>query len=251
MDSGVLGMGAVAWTDAWNAATPETALRFPIDAARLLELLRGLPVSRALLADLQRAAAADHTVDLLVSSDRQVAEIATGSGHYVLTLAARNTVLAALVGPSPSEPAPARAAAAPGADRPGSTPAASAPSRPAPAPGVLWQSPSALARDQVPSVSLALPWLGPGAYLEVGPDGSGTASGDGQDPAVRCARLHLQLPNLGRFDADIRVCGSTVAVLIDCADRAAVQPRLAELQRGLSAQGLISAHVGIGPSREP
>jgi hypothetical protein len=29
-----------------------------------------------------------------------------------------------------------------------------------------------------------------------------------------------------------------------------VQPRLAELRLGLTAQGLISAHVGMGP-REP
>jgi hypothetical protein len=251
MDSSVLGMGAVAWSDAWNAATPDAVLRLPVDAARLLELLRGLPVSRALLTDLQRAAAAGHTVDLLVSSDRQVAEIATGSGHYVLTVPARNAVLDALIGRSSPEPASPRSTAAPQADRPGSTPEASTPLRQPPAPGVLWQPPSAFTRGQAQSEPLALPWLGPGAYLEVDPNASGTASADGgSDTAVRCARLHLQLPRLGRFDADIRVCGSTVAVLVDCADHAAVQPRLAELQLGLTTQGLISAHVGLGP-REP
>ena len=252
MDSAVLGLGAVAWTDAWNSAAPEAGLRLPVDPARLLELLRGMPVSRALLSDLQRAATAGHSVDLIVSPDRQVAEIATGSGHYVLTQAARNAVLAALVGRRPTEPVSNRPAPVPGDERSASTPEGSAPSRPPPAPGVLWQSPSASARDRAPAESIALPWLNPTACLEVGPDASRTASGgDTPEPAVRCARLHLELPHLGRFDADIRVCGSTVAVVVGCADPGAVRPRLAELQRALSAQGLVSAHVGMEPARGP
>jgi hypothetical protein len=251
MDSGVLGMGAVAWTEAWNSAAPESGLRLPVDPARLLELLRGMPVSRALLADLQRAAAAGHSVDLIVSPDHQIAEISTGSGHYVLTQAARNTVLAALVARPPSEPGSNRPAPMAGDERSAAAPAGSAPSRRAPAGGVLWESPSAPARDRAAPESIALPWLGPAARLEVGPDGSGTASGAGQEPAVRCARLHLELPHLGRFDADIRVCGSTVAVRVGCADPGVAQPRLGELQRALSAQGLVSAHVGMEPSRGP
>jgi len=249
MDSGVLGLGAVAWTDAWNSAAPETGLRLPVDPARLLELLRGMPVSRALLSDLQRAASAGHTVELIVSPDHQIAEIATGAGHYVLTQAARNAVLAALVGRLPAPPASNRPG--PGADRSASIPEGLEHSRPC-APGVLWASPSVSARDRAPFESIALPWLGPSAYLEVAPDGSGTTpGGDGQEPAMRCARLHLELPHLGRFDAEIRVCGSTVAVLVGCADPAIVQPRLSELQRALSAQGLVSAHVGLGPAPGP
>jgi hypothetical protein len=252
MDSGVLGMGAVAWTEAWNSAAPESGLRLPVDPARLLELLRGMPVSRALLADLQRAASAGHSVDLIVSPDHQIAEISTGSGHYVLTQAARNTVLAALVARPPSEAGSTRPAPVAGDGRSAPMPEGSAPSRRPPASGVLWESPSASVRDRAPSESIALPWLGPAAHLEVGPDGSGTTSESaGQEPAMRCARLHLELPHLGRFDADIRVCGSTVAVLVGCADPGAVQPRLGELQRALSAQGLVSAHVGMEPSRGP
>ena len=246
MDSGVLGLGAVAWRDAWNAAAPEPALRFPVDPERLLALLRDMPVARALLSDLQRAAAAGRTVEVIVSPDRQVAEVASGSGHYVLTAAARDSVLAELIGRSHVGSASNRAPIGP--PRESSTPAAAAnaPSR-APA-GILWEAPTAAARDGAPSETIPLPWLGSAAYLEVRHDGANGAGQADEATRVYCATLHLQLPQLGCFDAHIRVCGSTVAVSIECARGTDVEARLAELQQRLSAQGLVSAHVGMARS---
>jgi len=243
MDSGVVGLTAVAWSDAWNAAMPEQGLRLVVDPARLLELLRGMPVARALLSDLQRAASKGRSVELIVSPDRQVAEIATGSGHYLLMQAARNSVLAALVARPPAGVAASRALSAPAHD--GAAPSAdSVEHAPAPPPGILWESPSA-AREQAPSELVAFPWLGHQATLEVRHDGGGGGSDPEQRSEVICATLRLQLPQLGRFDAHIRVCGSTVAVSIDCASATDFEPQLADLQQRLSAQGLVSAHVGI------
>jgi len=250
MDSGIVGLSAVAWTDAWNAAALEAGLRLPVDPARLLDLLRGMPVARALLSDLQQAVSAGHTVELIVSPDRQVAEIATGSGHYVLTAAARDSVLATLVARPQAAPTSNPERALPGVPGkaqagPGSTVLSKAP----PAPGVLWQAPTAASRERVPSEAIALPWLGPNAYLEVRRDGArGRPAGDPQAD-VRCATLHLELPQLGRFDAEIRMCGSTVAVSIDCSNPAHVEPRILALQQRLSAQGLVAAHVGMASAR--
>jgi hypothetical protein len=247
MDSGVLGLGAVTWSDAWNPAAPEPGLRLSVDPARLLELLRGMPVARALLSDLQRACLAGRSVELIVSPDRQVAEIATGSGHYVLTVAARNSVLAALVGRSQTEALPNRMAAASVHDGAGADPAL--PQRTPPAPGILWEAPTAAAREPAVSESIALPWLGPAAYLEVRRDGARGASSPEAQSDVYCATLHLQLPELGHFDAHIRVCGSAVAVWIDCGGATDLEPQLGALQRRLSACGLVSAHVGMAPAR--
>jgi len=250
MDSGVLGLGAVAWSEAWHAAAPEAGLRLSVDPVRVLELLRGMPVARALLSDLQRAASAGRSVELIVSPDRQIAEIATGSSHYVLTAAARNSVLTALIGKSQAEPTPNRAAPASGADPRDTNPGGTAPSR-ASAPGILWQAPTAAARDRTPFESIALPWLDPAARLEVRREGGRSAASPEDESAVVCATLHLQLPQLGRFDAHIRVCGNAVAVSIDCAAGADVEPQLAALQQRLSACGLVSAHVGMAPGRNP
>ena len=250
MDSGVLGLGAVAWSEAWHAAAPEAGLRLSVDPVRVLELLRGMPVARALLSDLQRAASAGRSVELIVSPDRQIAEIATGSRHYVLTAAARNSVLTALIGKSQAEPTPNRAAPASGADPRDTNPGGTAPSR-ASAPGILWQAPTAAARDRTPFESIALPWLDPAARLEVRREGGRSAASPEDESAVVCATLHLQLPQLGRFDAHIRVCGNAVAVSIDCAAAADVEPQLAALQQRLSACGLVSAHVGMAPGRNP
>ncbi len=250
MDSGVLGLGAVAWSDAWHAAAPEAGLRLSVDPVRVLELLRGMPVARALLSDLQRAASAGRSVELIVSPDRQIAEIATGSSHYVLTAAARNSVLTALIGKSQAEPTPNRAAPASGADPRDTNPGGTAPSR-ASAPGILWQAPTAAARDRTPFESIALPWLDPAARLEVRREGGRSAASPEDESAVVCATLHLQLPQLGRFAAHIRVCGNAVAVSIDCAAAADVEPQLAALQQRLSACGLVSAHVGMAPGRNP
>ncbi len=250
MDSGVLGLGAVAWSDAWHAAAPEAGLRLSVDPVRVLELLRGMPVARALLSDLQRAASAGRSVELIVSPDRQIAEIATGSSHYVLTAAARNSVLTALIGKSQAEPTPNRAAPASGADPRDTNPGGTAPSR-ASAPGILWQAPTAAARDRTPFESIALPWLDPAARLEVRREGGRSAASPEDESAVVCATLHLQLPQLGRFDAHIRVCGNAVAVSIDCAAAPDVEPQLAALQQRLSACGLVSAHVGMAPGRNP
>jgi hypothetical protein len=246
MDSGVLGLGAVAWRDAWSAAAPEPALRLPVDPERLLALLRDMPVARALLSDLQRAAAAGRSVEVIVSLDRQVAEVATGSGHYVLTAAARDSVLAELIGRSHVGAASNRAPIGSPRENAAPAPATSAPTR-APG-GVLWEAPTAAARDAAPSETVALPWLGPAAYLEVQRDGAKGAGEADDATRVYCATLHLQLPQLGRFDAHIRVCGSTVAVSIECGRGTDVEPRLAELQQRLSAQGLVSAHVGMARS---
>ena len=250
MDSGVLGLGAVAWSEAWHAAAPEAGLRLSVDPVRVLELLRGMPVARALLSDLQRAASAGRSVELIVSPDRQIAEIATGSSHYVLTAAARNSVLTALIGKSQAEPTPNRAAPASGADPRDTNPGGTAPSR-ASAPGILWQAPTAAARDRTPFESIALPWLDPAARLEVRREGGRSAASPEDESAVVCATLHLQLPQLGRFDAHIRVCGNAVAVSIDCAAGADVEPQLAALRQRLSACGLVSAHVGMAPGRNP
>jgi hypothetical protein len=246
MDSGVLGLGAVAWRDAWNASAPEPALRLPVDPERLLALLRGLPVARALLSDLQRAAAAGRSVELIVSPDRQIAEIATGSGHYVLTTAARDSVLAELIGRSQTGAAANRAAVASLRANAGPGASASAPSR-APA-GILWEAPTAAPRDGMPSETIALPWFGPAAYLEVRRDGTGGAAEADEAAGVYSATLHLHLSQLGPFDAHIRLCGSTVAVSIECARGADIEPRLTELKERLSAQGLVSAHVGMARS---
>jgi hypothetical protein len=247
MDSGVVGLTAVAWSDAWNAAAPEQGLRLTVDPARLLELLRGMPVARALLSDLQRAVSTGRSVELIVSPDRQVAEIAAGSGHYLLTPAARNSVLAALVARPQAAAIAARAPSAPahGGDDSGADAVEHAP---APPPGILWESPSA-ARERAPSELIALPWLGQAATLEVRRDGAGGGSGAEARSEVVDATLHLQLPRLGRFDAHIRVCGHAVAVSIDCASTNEVEPQLAALQQRLSAQGLVSAHVGLAPAR--
>jgi len=244
MDYGILGLGAVAWTDAWNAAAPEPGLHLSVDPARLLELLRGMPVARALLTNLQRAATAGRSVELIVSPDRQIAEIATGSTHYVLTAPARNSVLAALLDRPQTGPVSNAQPAAPAAREAAPPPRAA----PAPAPGILWESP-ALARDRAPSESIALPWLGPAAYLEVRRDGGGSGTSQEQQSAVSCATLHLHLPQLGRFDAQVRVCGSTVAVSVACAAAGLVEARLTDLERHLSAQGLLPAHVGVEPAR--
>jgi hypothetical protein len=250
MDSGVLGLGAVAWAEAWNAAGPEPGLRLSVDPARLLELLRGLPVARALLQDLQRAAGAGRSVEVLVSPDHQVAEIATGSSHYVLTVAARNSVLAALLGTGRAEAMSGRAG--PGsAHDPAAVAGAIGLSRgPPAASGILWEAPTAVARDRAPSESLALPWLGPAAYLEVRRDGARAGAAHEPQPAVTSATLHLELPHLGPFDAHIRVCGSAVAVSIDCPGAADVEARLGALQQRLSDRGLVSAHVGMASSRD-
>jgi hypothetical protein len=250
MDSGVLGLSAVAWTDAWNAAALEAGLRLPVDPARLLDLLRGMPVARALLSDLQQAVSAGRSVELIVSPDRQVAEIATGSGHYVLTAAARDSVLTALVGrPQAASISNPEAAPRGALDKSQAGPASTVLFKAPPAPGVLWEAPTAAARERAPSEAIALPWLGPNAYLEVRRDGArGRPAGDAQAD-VRCATLHLELPRLGRFDAEIRMCGSTVAVSIDCSNPAHVEPGIVALQQRLSAQGLVAAHVGMASAR--
>ena len=246
MDSGVLGLGAVAWRDAWNAAAPEPALRLPVDPERLLALLRDMPVARALLSDLQRAAAVGRSVEVIVSADRQVAEVATGSGHYVLTAAARDSVLAELIGRPHAGSGLNRAPI--GSPRESAAPAGAA-SGPGKAPaGILWEAPTAAPRNAAPSETVALPWLGPAAYLEVRRDGANGAGEADEATRVYCATLHLHLSQLGRFDAHIRVCGSTVAVSIESVQESVIEPRLAELQQRLSAQGLVSAHVGMARS---
>lgn len=251
MDSGVLGLGAVAWTDAWNAAAPEAVLRLAVDPARLLELLRGVPASRALLSDLQRLVPTGRTVELLVSADRQVAEIATGTSHHVLTVAARNAVLAVLVGPlradAPRQPAqaPSSEAAAGARLEPARRDAAAA--------GILWQSPTATAAQQSnPVLALALPWLGPDAHLQITRDGAGQGGSDqAEDTRVFIATLCLHLPRLGTLAARIRVCGSAVAVSIECEDPGRLAPELSMLSRSLSDRGLVSAYVGAVPKAAP
>jgi len=255
MDSGVLGLGPVTWTDGWNAPGSESGLRLPVDPARLLEVLRGVPVARALLTDLQRAVSAGRSVELIVSADHQVAEIATGSAHYVLTQAARNAVLAALVSRAPlpvslREPS-SSSQSSPNHPASGSTQEPVVTSRPPPS-GVLWEAPTA-SRERAPLEVIALPWLGPAAYLEVQRDRAGGASGPQPQSEVASARLHLQLPQLGPFDAHIRVCGSAVAVSVECAGAPRLDAQLAALQQRLQAQGLVSAHVsahvGMAPAR--
>ena len=247
MDSGVLGLGAAAWAEAWSAASPEPGLRMPVDPARLLDLLRGLPIARTLLSDLQRAAAAGRTVELFVSPDRQVVEVSTGSGHYVLTVPARNSVLAALLGRSLPAPAPGRGASVSAQDR-GGADGGIEPSRPPPAPGILWEAPKAALAERLPAESVPLPWLGPGARLEVRREKAGNGSSAQAGSEVACATLRLQLPQLGRFDAHIRLCGSAVAVSVDCDSASALEQHLATLQQRLVACGLASAHVGLLPA---
>jgi hypothetical protein len=246
MDSGVLGLAAVTWNDAWNATASESGLRLPVEPARLLELLRGLPVARALLADLQRAVSTGRSVELIVSPDHQVAEIATGSGHHVLTQAARNAVLAALLVRSQAPASSREGSRQDALERSGASAEAVATSRPRP-PGILWEVPSA-PRQRPPLETIALPWLGPSAYLEVQGDHSGGSAPQPQSE-VTIARLHLQLPQLGTFDAAIRVCGSAVAVSVDCAGANDLQAQLAVLQQRLQARGLVSAHVGPASQR--
>jgi hypothetical protein len=120
-------------------------------------------------------------------------------------------------------------------------------SRPAPT-GILWQVPSS-SRERVPLETIALPWLGPAAYLEVQRDRSGGRSDPQPQSEVAFARLHLELPELGRFDAAIRVCGNAVAVSIDCAGVEGLDAQLSDLQQRLQARGLQSAHVGMAPQR--
>jgi hypothetical protein len=210
-----------------------------MDPARLLEILRGLPASRALLADLQRAASTGRAVQVTVSPDRQIAEIATGSGHYVLTQAARNLVLAELIGRSPV--GAARTLPPPAADGGKANPGSG--TRSPPASGILWESPSTGSRHALPAESIALPWLGPNANLKIGRDGSGAASAE-PGAVVYCATVRLELPQLGPFAAHIRLCGSTVAVSIECDDPARFQSHLAALGQALAGRGLVSAHLG-------
>jgi hypothetical protein len=242
MDSGIHGLGAVAWTNAWNSAAPEAALRVPVDPSRLLDLLRGLPVARALLSDLQEAQSAGRSVELIVSPDRQVAEIATGTGHYLLTAAARNSVLAAFLGRLQGALAAGPSAAAP--ERPDAQAPAEA-SRAAPSSGVLWESPTLANRAHLPTEAIALPWLGGDASLEVRRDRAGSRPDSEPESLVHHATLHLQLPAMGRFDVEIRLCGNTVAVSVDCSDCDRIEPHLAALQQRLSAQGLTAVHVGL------
>jgi hypothetical protein len=245
MDSGVLALAAVAWADGWNAGTPESGLRFSIDPVRLLELLRGTPVARSLLTDLQRAASAGHCVELIVSADHQMAEIATGSGHYILTQAARNAVLAAVLNRS-QWPASMRESSTQRHEADASAEFVPT-SQPRPA-GILWEVPSAH-RLHAPLEALALPWLGPAAQLQVQRDRTDGGSGADAQSEVVSATLHLQLPRLGRFDASIRVCGNAVAVLIDCAGATHAEAQLGVLQQRLQTHGLVSAHVGMAPAR--
>jgi hypothetical protein len=251
VDTGVLGLGAVAWSDAWNATSAEAGLRLTVDPARLLELLRGTPVSRALMADLQRAAAAGHSVELIASPDRQVVEIATGAGHYVLTVAARNSVMPLLQGRAGSDAVSGRPGSATTPDRPDvSLNLAGAP-RASSTPGILWEPPSAASREQTPSQFVVVPWMGQQVQLEVKRDGAGGRSGDPDGLPVTCATLKLQLPALGRVDATIRLCGSAVAISLACDRASVVESHLALLQQRLSARGLSSAHVGLAPARSP
>jgi hypothetical protein len=243
MDSSVLGLGAVAWTEAWNATATDTGLRLAVDPARLLVLLKDVPASRALLSDLQRAVPSGRTVELLVSADRQVAEISTGTSRYVLTMAARNVVLNALLATSPDNAPRAGSRPLPPGHEPSATLVASR--SVAPAAGILWQSPSAAAHVDGPMLTLALPWLGLQAQLEVGRDGkrqAGTA--EAAEAQVHFATLRLQLERIGAIAARIRVCGSTVAILIECPDPERLDPHLDALTRALSDHGLQTAHVG-------
>jgi hypothetical protein len=248
MDSGVHGLAAVAWSEAWNAAASEAGLRVPVDPARLLDMLRGMPVARALLSDLQRAVAAGRSVELLVSPDRRIAEIATGSAHYVLTALARDCVLAELIGRSHAAPMAARAPSAPARESAETSAAEGTPTRPAPA-GILWEAPTAASRDGTPSEPIALPWLGPAAQLQVRREGAGRGAVCDDATSVYCADLRLQLPQLGRFEAHIRVCGGAVAVSIDCAKAADVEAELSTLQQRLLVCGLTSAHLSVAPGR--
>jgi len=242
MDAGPLGLGAVAWNEAWHAALPEQVLRLPVDPARLLDLLRDVPASRALLADLQRAAPTGRSVELIVSADRQVAEIATGTSRHVLTVAARNVLLSALLRPSQADPTRALGQSGTVASQ---VQVQGAAARPADAAGVLWRSPGTEPHTPGPLPTLSLPWLGAQARLEVEPDHQHQAPADGQpDGRVVSATLRLEFANLGRFNARIRVCGSTVAVSIECEEPRVLEPRLVALARSLADQGLVTAHVG-------
>ncbi len=243
MQYGVLGLGAVAWTDGWTGNGPEPGQRLSIDPARLLELLRGLPASQALLTDLKRAVTTGRTVAVFVSADRQVAEIATGSSRYVLTVPARDSVLAALVGRPEGRTDTLTAARAPAGPQ-ASVDLSSTRNAPA-EPGVLWQSPSVSGHPADSPVTVAFSWLGTPVQLEINPDAGGRQDAQaGEEAQVCSASLRLQLPHLGALSATIRLCGSTVAVSIECDDRARVQDELNALAQALSARGLVSAHVG-------
>jgi len=252
MDTSVLGLGAVAWTDAWKAATPDGGLRLSIDPARMLELLKGLPVSKALLADLQRAVPTGRNIELLVTPDRQVAEIWTGGGHHVLAAATRDSLLRELGAVPQGDPV--RGAGGPQvAAQTGIDPSDHA-ARPA---GVLWQAPGAVAASKLSEpagttlLTLALPFMGALAHLQVerdggGTDGSDADGGDGRSPAqVFCASLALRLPHLGPLEASIRVCGNAVVVVVGGRDAVRIGARIDELARGLRARGLACAHVGL------
>jgi hypothetical protein len=232
MDSGILGLGAAAWADAWNAAAPEAGLRLSIDPARLLELLQDVPASHALLSDLQRAVPTGRAVELLVTPDRQLAEIATGTSHHVLTVAARDSVLRALVDAART-PAP-RAAGRTVPAGAKATVGLEASRRSASTAGVLWRSPGAEAQQPAPLLAVPLAGFGAQARLEVGRDDAGGGASDPcDDGGLFHATLRLDLPHLGTLAARIRVCGGTVAVTIECDDPQRLQPWLAELGRRL------------------
>jgi hypothetical protein len=260
MDSSVIGLGAVAWTDAWRSATPDNLLRLSIDPARLLELLKGLPVSKALVADLQKAVPSGRAVEVLVTADHEVAEIHAGSGLHLLTAAARDAVLKALGAALPASAA--HLARSGPAAVPPDVDTFERESRPQ---GVLWQAPGAAhtgagqasaglsaAATATELFSLALPWLGAAAQLQVERDGAGPGTTDEETrgaPRVFCATLKLELPRFGPFEARIRVCGNAVAVEVQGCGRdggaAAVGAHLDELAQGLRRQGLECAHVGL------
>jgi hypothetical protein len=252
MDTSVLGLGAAAWSDAWKAAAPDGGLRLSIDPARMLELLEGLPISKALLADLQRAVPTGRNIELLVTADRQVAEVWTGGGRHVLAAATRDAVLRELGALLHADPG--RAAAAPLAATQTGIDASDRAARPA---GVLWQAPGAMPAAHLadlpgpPLLALALPWMGALAHLQVERDGgaagdSESDGGDGRGPdPVFGASLTLRLPHLGPLEASIRACGNAVAVVVSCRDAQRVGARIDELAQGLRARGLECAHVGL------
>lgn len=235
MASPLTGLAAVAWSAAWQGAAAEAGLRLSVDASRLLGLLRGLPVAQALLDDLQLAQSAGKPVQVVIAPDRQSAQVITSFGRFVLTGAARDSVLGGLLGRPPGAPAAVEAAPAQ-AERSSKAPDA---------PGVLWQAPKAPAAQGVPAQILALPWLGASASLQVRRDGAGRPPSQSDGTDVQRAALRLQLPHLGHFEAQIRLCGNTVAISIDSACAPVVQGELNKLEQRLASQGLIVAHVGM------
>lgn len=249
MQTTVPGLSAVGWTGGWGAPAGEAALRLKVDPARLLGLLRDLPVARALLSDLQRAVSSESSVELIVSSDRQVAEVAIGTSRYVLTASARDLVLAVLLG-GPSGATSQAAARGTSVQLDAAHPEATArSSTSSTSSGVLWESPGAAPREALPPQVIALPWLGGNAHLEVWRDGASARPQADSESSVHHATLRLQLPQLGRFVADIRACGNTVAVSIECSSAERMQAQLMPLQQQLCAQGLSVAHVGLSTAR--